>query len=369
MKWLGLVVILLGSFSTVILQTEAGIYAVVWSPDQTQIATGFTDGSIAIWDVLDGKIVDQYQAHQGEAFTIDWYDFYIASGGADGAITIWHSVERTLQKLQVNDSAHPFSAILSIAWSPNGAYLAAGDAFGTVYLWEVETQHLQELRGQDQWIFSIAWSGNSDQLAATGGEGVIIWDVQSGEIVDQLSTVNPSSLVWNPHNHNLAVGDFEGNIYLWEVMGDDILNEYPAHTDEITDLAWDPYQDRLMSVGHDGMIKIWEGSSGVLIETLVTNTLFNSIDLTRYGTQLALTGISRANGPIDLLQTEGSTSRFIGTSPIQQVILNPTETGLRKVAQSCLGDETLSDRTLENIFDRLDPLCAAELTTAFTFVR
>ncbi|MGK7945245.1 MAG: WD40 repeat domain-containing protein, partial [Microcystaceae cyanobacterium] len=104
------------------------------------------DGTIKIWQVNSDQLpssapiepIKQLNAHDGHVkalcFIADGQCLY--SGGADGYVCIWHpSSDQPLQALTSDEKERP-DAILSLALSQDGHYLAVGNSRGVITLWQ-----------------------------------------------------------------------------------------------------------------------------------------------------------------------------------------------------------------------------------------
>jgi WD40 repeat protein len=112
-----------------------------------------------------------------------------------------------------------------VAYSPDGKYLAAGTADGTVYLWPASRSdvvprvyHLS--RGGA--VHSVAFTGNGRYLAAGGIDGrVYLWST-TGSYSHPLGSGNGHgaasvvSIAFSPVGSRLAAGDSAGRIAIWD---------------------------------------------------------------------------------------------------------------------------------------------------------
>jgi hypothetical protein len=76
-----------------------------------------------------------------------------------------------------------FSSIHSVAFSPDGCYLASGDFNGDIRLWDTRTHQLRSiLRGHTNWVQAVTFDPDSRTLASGGFDCTVrLWDVNTGK--------------------------------------------------------------------------------------------------------------------------------------------------------------------------------------------
>jgi WD40 repeat protein len=113
---------------------DSSISAIALSPDYRQLAVGRADGSIEIWDVASGTLLDSFIAHDGQVEGIVYVDdspALASIGLTDKCFKVWK--EGKLDALLVGDD--PFSAL---AITPDRATFIVGDASGRVHFMRLE---------------------------------------------------------------------------------------------------------------------------------------------------------------------------------------------------------------------------------------
>jgi WD40 repeat protein len=80
------------------------------------------------------------------------------------------------------------SSVFSIAFSPDGKYLASGSLDKTVKLWSVESQkEVTTLQGHSEFVFSVAFSPDGKYLASGSQDKTLkLWSVESQKEVTTL---------------------------------------------------------------------------------------------------------------------------------------------------------------------------------------
>ena len=109
--------------------------SLIFSPDGTFLAAGFSSGHILIWRVSDEELVLILQDHTntvtGLAFSPSGH--ILASVSYDGTLRFWRAADGML----LNSIPFPSLRLLTVVFSPDGRFLATGSTDGLVRLWGV----------------------------------------------------------------------------------------------------------------------------------------------------------------------------------------------------------------------------------------
>ena len=172
--------------------------------------------------------------------------------------------------------ADAFDAILSVTFSPDGNYLAAGSANGEVRLWRTEEwKPSVTLHGHRDWVWSLAFSPDGKLLASSSEDKTVkLWDVTSGQCITTLQegVAKIWSVTFSPDGRLLATGDMDRTMKVWEVTSGQCLNVLQDHTGWIMSVAFSPDGQLLASGAADQTVKLWEVASGRCIKTLSAHT-------------------------------------------------------------------------------------------------
>jgi WD40 repeat protein len=71
-------------------------------------------------------------------------------------------------------------SVFSVAFSPDGNYLASGSADNTVKLWSVESQkEVTTLQGHSYYVWSVAFSPDGKYLASGSQDNTVkLWSME-----------------------------------------------------------------------------------------------------------------------------------------------------------------------------------------------
>ncbi|KAI5892694.1 WD40 repeat-like protein, partial [Schizophyllum commune H4-8] len=114
--------------------------------------------------------------------------------------------------------------ITCIAYSPGGAHVAYGTQSGTVWLWDLETDHSSQvgntLEGRNQRIACVAFSPAGKTIASISGEALRIWDAETVRQVGEDMVGHPDGILcvaFSPDSRHVAAGEHDGLVRIWDV--------------------------------------------------------------------------------------------------------------------------------------------------------
>ncbi|XP_072446080.1 notchless protein homolog 1 [Chiloscyllium punctatum] len=168
-------------------------------------------------------------------------------------------------------------AVISVAFSPTGRYLASGSGDTTVRFWDLSTETSQfTCKGHKHWVLSIAWSPDGKKLASgCKNSQIFLWDPRTGKQIGKVLTGHSkwiTYLCWEPLHINpqcryLASASKDCSIRIWDTMlglCDKILT---GHTQSVTCVKWGG-DGLIFSSSQDRTIKVWRAQDGVMCRTL-----------------------------------------------------------------------------------------------------
>ncbi|MEX2015256.1 MAG: WD40 repeat domain-containing serine/threonine-protein kinase [Candidatus Hydrogenedentales bacterium] len=149
------------------------ITTIAVSADGEVVASGSLDETVRIW--RDGRIDSVLRKHQSfiTALAFSPTGRYIATGGADHRIYLWQLASED-EPLALG--AHN-SIVKALSFSPDGARLFSGGHDGTVRVWDLATQReLLVLDDLDGWIQDVVFVPEQQSLLAVNGDGTrMVW--------------------------------------------------------------------------------------------------------------------------------------------------------------------------------------------------
>jgi WD40 repeat protein len=205
---------------------SGAILSLDFSPINRSLVVGGVQASW-VWDVTEFPPRIKYsQRYPGAQINIVKYSAegdLMAQGSSDNSVWIRNSADG---KFVTRLAGHE-GDILSLAFSPDGKYLASGSADAVVNIWEVHHTGAGEMRFERvlsirhfDWINDLAFSPDSKLLAvASFGSDVTLWEIPSGVKVGKSFAsrwYQPLSVEFSPEGDQLAVGSGWGGLQLWD---------------------------------------------------------------------------------------------------------------------------------------------------------
>jgi WD40 repeat protein len=231
------------------------VKSIAFSPDGKLIASACgdlflgdeagDDSKVRVWDAATGAQLQALAGHAGRVFGVAFSPDgkTIASAGDDGTVRLWDAATgretrrigpewktsgtQTEAQKGTQDGGR-FGMILSVAFSPDGATLAAGDDAGNVVLFDAATTSVRgSMKTNTSVVFALAFSPDSKSLlTANASHTPQLWDLatmrESHKLAAHTSLV--ASVAFNADGRLAATASPDATIKLHDARtGEELL--------------------------------------------------------------------------------------------------------------------------------------------------
>ncbi|KAL8640280.1 MAG: hypothetical protein Q9228_002779 [Teloschistes exilis] len=243
-----------------------------WKPgtkEQAVIATGSFDASVGIWsqeedDKEDWRFAIVLDGHESEVKSVTWSagGNLIATCSRDKSVWIWEEVGEddfeTVAVLQEHDGD-----VKCVAWHPEEELLASASYDDDIRLWREDVDDwgcVSVLEGHESTVWAVEWEpiqgrkeGADSRLVSCSEDGTIrMWKKQPNQERQQQSRLSiirsTSGEKWEEESHLPK-----------------------RHVRTIYSVAWSTETHRIVSVGGDGKIVVYEERSTPDLQNSHTN--------------------------------------------------------------------------------------------------
>ena len=196
---------------------------------------------------------------------------YIASGSDDNTIKLWDvATGECVKTFEVHTNY-----VYSVAFSPDGKYIASGSSDDTIKLWDVAIgECVNTFEGHTDAVISVAFSPDGKYIASGSVDKTIkLWDVAKGECVKTFeghaNMVN--SVAFSPDGGYIASGSLDNTIKLWDVAKGECVKTFEGHKYSVESVAFSPEGKFIASGSWDSTIKLWNVVTGECVKTIENN--------------------------------------------------------------------------------------------------
>ena len=190
---------------------------------------------------------------------------WMAAGSDDGTVGLWTNGTITLKRLQGHTAG-----VRSLAFSPDASLLASGSNDHTVQVWrnlEQDRPHREQVGRHEGGVWALAFTPDAARLASAGADRTVrIWPVRGpgeGVVLNVAKDARIRTLAFSPDGAVLAFGSEDGTVQLWawEEPGRQPV-VWDSGQERVHALAFHPSGELLVSGGYRPPMRLWRLPEG-----------------------------------------------------------------------------------------------------------
>ena len=276
-----------GSDSLVFEGHQESVEDVACSPNGKLIASACGDGVIKVWEASTGreKVALGKRARRGGSFAIaggrrrvtsgaglaSCIAFrpdgqQLASGYDDGVIKVW---EANTGREVIATMGHE-AMIFDLDYTPDGQHIVSGSIDGIIKVWEADkaseclcidiNASIENTKPRHESVTGVAMNPKGGSFVGGGSTGTLkVWDPRTGkEIFAARNKVPVECVAFNPNGQEFASGHRDGSVIRWNAATGERLQTYSGHSKFVSDVSYSPDGQLIVSCSYDRTIKIWD---------------------------------------------------------------------------------------------------------------
>ncbi|MCR4414354.1 MAG: WD40 repeat domain-containing protein, partial [Thermoguttaceae bacterium] len=285
----------------------------LFSRDGKTVLAVDRDRVVYAWDVETGQQIGDFSPQLGQirAVAVSPVGSRVAVSAmraSQSSLTIWDY--RSGKRLDEVPSAGVAPSVL--AFSPDGALLAAAEPLGPIRIWTGSPpRRVQFIAGPVAERTPLAFDPKAERIASVASDDTVrIWSVASGQelrVFRARRFWEADHLGFSPDGQFLVSTDTDHTAHLWDTTVDQGAIALRGGGSEVTDLGFAPRSGLLAACFADGKVGMWNASNGVNLWLLpMVGDRASALAFSPDGQQLAVAGI---DGTVRLVHAESGSER------------------------------------------------------------
>ena len=243
------------------------VLCVAWSPIESRVASGSSDGTVRVWDPREAGEPLMPLGHTSEIKHVAWApeDNRFITMSEDGALWLWSpSMRRPPVEIRGRSEGLNLRNLVAAEWSPGGDRIAAVADPGTVEILTLDTEEAPTPLPGHSGAFMVSWSHSGAQVATASLDAntVRVWGTQGGaQLLAELEHDTAVDCVaWSPSDGQLATGCSDlvprSSVRVW-AFAEGPPKLVQTFQGGANHLAWSPTGALLAGACSDQVVRIW----------------------------------------------------------------------------------------------------------------
>jgi len=262
---------------------------------------------------------------------------WVATADENGSISVWNIINgRLLYQLQ--DKDYTAKSIKSMDFSPDKSKLVFSDTSKNIHFWNIKQDQYYPFKKRLGSIANKVLFLDEGNTVISGGDEnrIMFWDVTITDLIKDTNlatsqTINDMAL--SDDNHYLAVALDEGIIEVWDLVARQKINTIkdPAVYSDITFITFLPNQRNILTGSADGFVRVWNISGSVPLWEVTSATQndhpeainpVTSVLVTKDGTKFVVRFADELIETWDLVNQKRDVSKSLASAPIKHLAIS-----------------------------------------------
>lgn len=303
------------------------ITAIVISPDGKQIAA-IGGRTAQVREVASGRGIATLQ-HDDiiESVAFSPNGGYVATGSSDRTARIWEVASGA----EIARLSHDGS-LNSVVFSPDGAFLATtmevtADHSNYAYLWDATTgrQVVRVAHDDQRSITALRFAPDGRHFATASWDRTVrVWEAATGREVRRLIHAEAvNAIAYDKTGTILVSGSEDGRVREWDMRtGNEIIALAMSHQGSVKAVSFSPDGRLLATGGEDHTARVWDSKSGREISRMAHERAVKAVIFSPDGKKIASTDYTQTARLWDAA-TGQETGRAVHEATVNAVAFSP----------------------------------------------
>ena len=240
------------------------VKSVAVSPDCQHIASASGN---EVWIRSKDGIIE-HKLKCPTSWTTEVYDLAFSHDGhrilSSEYRTEWTITGHRLSLLDTVNDLYYLGSIQSVAYSPADDEIVCGMLYGTVMIWNTETNKTHILGGHSGRVTSVSFSPDGSRIASGSSDGIVrIWDPRlKGTFDEEVDLEELNSIALSRDGRWIVTASF-CHIQVWRVTETVTkMNQIRGHSGAVTCVAFSYDGSYVVSGSWDNTVRIWACHTG-----------------------------------------------------------------------------------------------------------
>jgi WD40 repeat protein len=153
--------------------------------------------------------------------------------------------------------------VLALAFAPDGGLWSVEEG-GSLRRWDVSTGQQSDWHALGEAATLWSFRGTA-QIAASAGDDLVLWNVVAGKMIASIPQHSwITALAFGTQSDVIAAGSDDGVVRIWDGGDGQLLEQLRGHLEPVSAIAISPDGKRLASAGEDRLIFLWNLDTGAI---------------------------------------------------------------------------------------------------------
>jgi len=247
----------------------AGCDELSLSADGRRLATIAANLDIEVWELPDRqKRFTLRPSGITESVALSPDGRTLLAGQTNGVLRVWNAITgQEVRTIQVHpDRTSPRApggpyGINKVTFSPDSKKFATAGVDGTAIIWDRATlRQLKVLREPTPWLLTAAFDGTGRFLATSGYDrSAKIWDLTTGHELVTFSGHGGyvTAVAFSPDGSRLLTGSTDTTVRIWQIPSGREIMTLRGHSTGVHAIAFSPKGQVFATADDAGVVRLW----------------------------------------------------------------------------------------------------------------